>query len=1584
MSEPIPISLFDRDGTSQARRREPALEPESVLVDERTWQDWLAFTEAFSRELKFFDLNNHEAGDFGAFLNPNLLDADQPLARWREIEAFLASPKMFEDARYDIHRRPHFTLFLAFLHLLKLTQGRINSLTRRHLDFYFQEVLRLKNQPGLADRVHIIVKPSPYAERAHLPKGTLLDAGIDSLGNAVAYRTEREIIANHIQVESRRSVFVNNKTTGLKDAREQLKDTQDKAVIEMLKLALGNPDPGDALPKYAQREVNYSFLKELKRLVEFSQHHLYLAIWELRNLLKPKNRRMDDDKGWSEINGILEKIGKNRTGDAGYKLNPRDPRDFDDNLNKALGGALPDFSDFSDINDIYELYVQRQRTDDVQPFILNQLYLDLASFGRLMQLKNGIDKDWRDVNILLEKAGVLKSPGFSLNLTNPASPNFAANLKTALGDLVFPVIAGIPDITDLDSYATAIQGLENYFFMQAEDFAFMMDTAEHVTSMWMEINDILEKAGKNRTGDAGFKLNPSDPRDFDANLKTALGGALPNFSAIFSDIIDIYQLYDQRQRTDDVQPFILSQLHLDLDAFAKMMQLKIGIDKGDPLTKEWESVYETLTEAHKKKVYASRRQDLKNLRNTSANAEEQKAEVLAMLSVALADPAAVSADIDGRLPALLLERKNLSLIKKAADGDQGLSDEDWDAVYELLELAWRNRVGTEPVAQKVEWLYLSANEDATKVLAASGDGSTARWRTFGQGQSMPDKDHPPTAMLGWAVSSPLLSLSQGLRTITLTLGFQAAQFNQDKIKAVLEKDSGPFLIQFSTGKGWMERKITARTDNWDYPILPLSAAPESESLKAIQWVMTFDETIPPITNLPAEADSINASWPLIRLLLLPVWETDAEGKNGRYLTPYPLFQSLVLERVSLKVEVSGLKDFKAQNDDTTLNPGKPFEPFGSRPSAGSKLYLGHSELSVKRLDTLDLELQWMGVPADLSDYYKNYTYPVVTTDAQGNTTVNQNPFGGNAVFKATLQLVDKNMEILLSDAGGAALFDTGEASEAPTIKIGDVPAQIDENGKAGYAYKRDLEASTGDELKSWRRYFSLELQSPDFQHSAYPAFAMAKSVELAAAIANKIPNIDANLFKVNPPYTPKLKSLSLGYSSSEEIVLADYQTGTGAERVYHQMPFGYAEFQSGGKMAAYGFLPPCDWEGELYLGLSGVEAPQNLAMLMQMAEGSANPDLEPGTVEWSYLSGNQWLSLNDELILADTTLGLLESGIIEFQLPAAQPNTLLPSSLYWLRAAMAKDCASVCDTVAILTQAVAASFEDQSNAADHLAQPLKVNTIAKPVEPIANILALHQPYTSFDGRQREQTVEFRVRVSERLRHKQRALTPWDYERLILERFPQIYKAKCLSQAQPVHPDDLGRVEVIVIPDIRNRFPFNPFEPKAPAGLIKEIAAFLEKQMPPFASVRVRNARFVQVKARLAVRFNPGVDLGYYKLKLNEDINQFLSPWAYDASKDIVIGGNIYANAIINYIERLDYVDYLGRFKLFSSTDNGIVFTPASEPKGSVGYRVEAGGPDCVLVAARQHEIDLITEPQFLNQNFTGINYMRIELDFEVA
>ena len=96
----------------------------------------------------------------------------------------------------------------------------------------------------------------------------------------------------------------------------------------------------------------------------------------------------------------------------------------------------------------------------------------------------------------------------------------------------------------------------------------------------------------------------------------------------------------------------------------------------------------------------------------------------------------------------------------------------------------------------------------------------------------------------------------------------------------------------------------------------------------------------------------------------------------------------------------------------------------------------------------------------------------------------------------------------------------------------------------------------------------------------------------------------------------------------------------------------------------------------------------------------------------------------------------------------------------------------------------------------------------------------------------------------------------------------------------------------------------------------------------------------------------------------------------------MIGGRVYANSIVNFIDERDYVDYVAGIKLFSSAD-GITFRLA-QPTDSQGYFVTTDRPDGVLVATRQHEIDIISEVGYEHEEFTGIDYMKIELDFIVG
>lgn len=1459
MAEPIVHIASERDGVSQAQRLLPALQADYAGIDERSLQDQLAIADALAKKLKYFNAGDVEDGDWQGLLNPEGLDGKAFAAWLQQIESFIEQPGNFADDRFRNLRRPHFVLFLTFLQLLKNIQGELNQLTARHLDFYYRQVLNFNKAPPQPDRVNVLIEPSTQVNSALLPQGTLLAAGKDSNGEDLVYRTDSDLVVNHARIEALRSVYVNKQVIGIREAREQYTGTNNDAVMEMLKIALGYPMPGDDLPPYPPNsKVDFDLLTQLQTLVKFvmeldkPRSGLFMELDELRSLMRLKNNRGPAADGdWQAINSILSGPIKNRPA-ASFTLSGN-PRDFDANIKAALGFDSLEkyFSTLTLVENFTELYEQRTRKEVKDFMSANDLAVE--PFNEMMQIKVRIDNEWREINSLLERAGQRKSPDYKMAATEP--PDFDKNFASALGSPAYPNVTGTDNITGLDGFYNALLNIEAYFFIALEDFAALMDAAS---------ND--------GTSDSA-----------------------------------------------------------------------------------WAKVYDRLAQAHRKKVYAAHKAQLNNLCQGQTTPET----VQAMMQLALGVPATDDSDLLNRIKVFLPKTADLSVLEQAADGKIPLTENDWDSVCNTLELAWGNRVPT-PVAQKTNWLNLNACSD-TLTAKAPCSSDAGHWCTFGQRQAQlfSDSGQPPATTLGWAISSPVLCLEQGQRTVTLTLVFKPEQFNAEKISASLaNKDSQPFRIELSTAKGWVAAHSSS-VETGDY----LTDA-SSKPLKKISWTLLFDESAAAISALPdTESGFIDAPWPMLRLLL----QSRLDSESKIYATDYPLFQCLLLEKVLLDVEAKGLTGLQLQNDDYSLPPGKPFEPFGSSPAIGARLYFAHPELMLKRLKKLDINLQWMGIPsAKLGDYYKNY--PIAISGSSGNTA-----------FKSKIALVDQRLELMLGQE--SALFDKDDANKPSTLTADFSKVQ---QSRPSYRYERLLAPDSDKDVTDWQRYWFLELSGNDFQHSAYPGVAAAKSVELAAAAIAQKTGIDANDYKVNPPYTPKLKNLSIDYSASIELTPAELQS-EGADQVFHLHPFGYAPVQTERQAGGYSFLPAYDNEGELYIGLSGMQAPQTLSILLQMAEGTANPDREATPVQWSVLNGNRWLDLNNHgQLQADATNGLVQSGIIKLQLDNVAPSTLLPSELYWLRVAVREGCDSICDSIGIDTQAVTATFVNQGNADEHFNQPLPADSIQNLVDPIAGIDAVKQPYTSFGAKPKEQDSHFNTRVSERLRHKQRAVNLWDYERLVLEQFPDIYKAKCI----PAGPqENLGQVTVVVIPDVRERLPFDPFAPKAPANALEDIETFLNAHASLGARIKVKNACFLPVRLRFGVRFQPGCDSGFYMQQLNEAVNRFLSPWAYEQGKDVVIGGKIYANAIIDFIERLAYVDYVAHLSLFLGDENGLDFQLIAKPPltdSCAGYAVAASRPDVVLVAARTHDIDLIADINDDDQTFKGINYMKVELDFIVG
>jgi Baseplate J-like protein len=975
----------------------------------------------------------------------------------------------------------------------------------------------------------------------------------------------------------------------------------------------------------------------------------------------------------------------------------------------------------------------------------------------------------------------------------------------------------------------------------------------------------------------------------------------------------------------------------------------------NPTTSEWDEVDQILAKAHREKVYSGRRKVLEGIR--------EKSGFDAMVAQALGeDPGQSNASTQlERLKPYVLRDPDFAVLKAASsDADWW----DWPATYAIVEAAQRNRERMpEPVAQRLEWLNIYTAEDAAKRVVFGSEGSTgpSRWRTFG---ARPVEATPDT-LLGWAISSPLLAMSEGDRTITLTLGFSLKSFDKEELTAFRKRLSAffsinpdPIRFDISTAQGWKEVKPPVPQFG-QYQDIEGAVVPD---LMGIQWELVFDATVDAFAPPPAGQVGAGSSSPVLRLTLRQVWDKVIK----KHTMPYPPLADLLLVTAFVKVSVTGLKTLSIANDEMTLDPQKPFLPFGSSPTAGARLYVGHPEIVNKKLDNLTFNLEWLGAPKeDFPTYYENY-FP--ETDPK------------SPEFTAKVSLADQRVNHELIEK--AKLFDVSPTKPA-SIKIIPPPKVIPPAGLP-VGYDRLLNASSDGELLAWDRYFVWELNAPDFQHQSYPAVAAGKAIELSVAMKKEGTAASADTYKVKPPYTPKLKTLTVDYTASLEV-RAEKSGAASIDQMFHIHPFGYSDMAAGLKPqgpkatdaapAGFPFLPRYENEGELYIGLKNVAAPQKVAILFQAAEGSANPDLATPAVQWSVLDGDRWVDLDKRHMPLDTTRGLINSGILEFLLPAAATSRLLPGGLYWIRAAVAANSTAVCDTIAFDTQAVTATLVNSDAAPDHYGTPLPALSIKKFAAPVTGIAGVRQPYTSAGGRIAEQDALFYTRVSERLRHKQRALTAWDYEHLVLGQFPEIYKAKCIPAG-----DDSGTVRVVVIPDVRNKRPFDPFEPKAPADLLARIREFLADKVPALATVRVENPCYASVKLRLAVRFSVAGDENYYKQALNAELNRFLSPWAYEDGAEIVIGGRIYANSIVDFVDRRPYVSFVANVRLFWE-DGPEVLSPA--PGDLEGYFVEAEQPDEVLVAAREHLFDLISDTGYSVERFTGIGYMQIGTDFFV-
>jgi len=474
--------------------------------------------------------------------------------------------------------------------------------------------------------------------------------------------------------------------------------------------------------------------------------------------------------------------------------------------------------------------------------------------------------------------------------------------------------------------------------------------------------------------------------------------------------------------------------------------------------------------------------------------------------------------------------------------------------------------------------------------------------------------------------------------------------------------------------------------------------------------------------------------------------------------------------------------------------------------------------------------------------------------------------------------------------------------------------------------------------------------------------------------------------KPTEPYTPIIQSMYISYSAYSDMIDVNSATEDSFNEkqagLFHLYPFGDAEQHSFlTKNSSHYLLPqfrhtdkdgkPVLHEGEFYIGFEHLAAKQSVNVLFQVMDGTADPTISKPEehIQWSYLSNNQWRDFKKQEI-SDATMQLIQSGILSFIIPAdaTTDNTILPSGYLWIKASVAEKTDAICKLISVDAQAAVVTFKDAENADDFLNTALPASTISKLKLPQSAIKKIKQPYSSFGGRSLEGSDAFYVRVSERLRHKARAITIWDYEHLILEAFPLIHKVKCLNHTKSVDADYNevlpGHVTIITIPDLQQRNDINPLKPYTSQAMLQSIDAFLRKRISCHVQLHVVNPVFEEVQLKFKLRLAKGFDdFTIYSGKLKEEITAFLSPWAYADNAEINFGGKVYKSVLINFIEERAYVDFITDVEMCHyASDGSVIQLDNDEIIASTAKSI------LVSVPASKHDItpvpDNVTKEQY--------------------
>lgn len=550
-------------------------------------------------------------------------------------------------------------------------------------------------------------------------------------------------------------------------------------------------------------------------------------------------------------------------------------------------------------------------------------------------------------------------------------------------------------------------------------------------------------------------------------------------------------------------------------------------------------------------------------------------------------------------------------------------------------------------------------------------------------------------------------------------------------------------------------------------------------------------------------------------------------------TAYPAFRILAAQpgwagnlrfsRVEIEVKASGIRDFNFSNELGEADPTQAVLPFGIQAEQGSSFSFRCGEMAQKPLTEVELKGRWQKLPATRQAFDALYApYGVKGGDFTLSTACRR---------QGAWHSCGDNQPLLVFDSEG----NLGEAK---------VQFRLDK-------------ATTIDMFRA-----TLETPAIGFGTAAY------RKMFAEVMIHNsRCREKDRKPLPEESP-VPQLCDMELSYTATAAIPLEKQADDPSRLSRITVLPT-QETFSARPKAFAVPFLLPLPETHLLLFAFVRAGQAKGVRMYIDMALpsdsipfSSPQPDKQV-RVSWELWNGHEWQALPPESVKAEETNGFTQSGFVEID---------LPQSLYtdrqgrlWLRAALCGDtsaCLALCN---VWTNCIRVTADGGDGS------PLPAGTLQETDEPDGRIESIAQPLPGFGGRTADTEAQCTLRQQMRLHNRHRAVTRKDYEELVLEHFPEIDKAQCVTLPEDNAPSEICIVVFSRTEDSRYFL--------SPAWKLEEISRTVSRHASPFVTVKAVNPQYEEVFVDCKAVLRKGVqDEGLVLRQLAALARDCAAPW----------------------------------------------------------------------------------------------------------